>query len=71
MNDTTRDSSNPDDRVGVLIVDDHPLVRQGLAMLINKSPDLRVIGQASDTQGALALLVSTPSLTVAVPELIV
>lgn len=56
MNDTTRDASTADDRVGVLIVDDHPLVRQGLAMLINKSPDLRVMGQAADTQGALALM---------------
>lgn len=56
MNDTTRDASADDERVGVLIVDDHPLVRQGLAMLINKSPDLRVIGQAADTQGALALM---------------
>lgn len=56
MNDATRDASTADERVGVLIVDDHPLVRQGLAMLINKSPDLRVIGQAADTQGALALM---------------
>jgi hypothetical protein len=56
MNDATRDESTTDDRVGVLIVDDHPLVRQGLAMLINKSSDLRVIGQAADTQGALALM---------------
>jgi len=56
MNDATRDASTADERVGVLIVDDHPLVRQGLAMLINKSPDLRVMGQASDTQGALALM---------------
>lgn len=50
------DASSDDDRVGVLIVDDHPLVRQGLASLINKSPDLRVIGQAPDSQGALALM---------------
>lgn len=56
MNEVTRDESTVDDRVGVLIVDDHPLVRQGLAMLINKSSDLRVIGQAADTQGALALM---------------
>lgn len=56
MNEAIRDESTADDRVGVLIVDDHPLVRQGLAMLINKSSDLRVIGQAADTQGALALM---------------
>ena len=54
---TTQASAQPqDDRVGVLIIDDHPLVRQGLASLINKSPDLRVIGQAADSAGALALM---------------
>jgi len=44
------------DRVGVLIVDDHPLVRQGLTSLINRSDDLRVVGQAPDSQTALALM---------------
>jgi len=28
----------------VLIVDDHPLMRQGLAQLINQQPDLAICG---------------------------
>jgi DNA-binding NarL/FixJ family response regulator len=34
--------------VRVLIVDDDPLVRTGLAMIIRGSPDLTVVGEASD-----------------------
>ncbi len=53
---TEQDIGGAGDRLGVLIVDDHPLVRQGLASLINKSPDLRVIGQAPESKQALALM---------------
>jgi DNA-binding NarL/FixJ family response regulator len=34
--------------VRVLIVDDDPLVRTGLAMIIRGSPDLTVVGEAAD-----------------------
>jgi DNA-binding NarL/FixJ family response regulator len=37
----------------VLIVDDHPLMRQGLAQLINQQTDLMVCGEAEDVPGAL------------------
>lgn len=37
----------------VVIVDDHPIVRQGLAQLINQENDLRVCGEASDIPSAL------------------
>ena len=37
----------------VLLVDDHPIVRQGLTQLINQEPDLAVCGQAEDANGAL------------------
>lgn len=37
----------------VLVVDDHPIVRQGLALLINREPDLAVCGEAEDAQTAL------------------
>ena len=56
MTVATPEEQSKDDRVGVLIVDDHPLVRQGLASLINRSDDLRVIGQAPDSQQALAIM---------------
>jgi DNA-binding NarL/FixJ family response regulator len=37
----------------VLIVDDHPIVRQGLAQLINLDNELNVCGEASDIPSAL------------------
>ena len=37
----------------VLIVDDHPLMRQGLAQLVNQQPDLTVCGEAEDVPEAL------------------
>ncbi len=37
----------------IIIVDDHPIVRQGLADLINQEKDLAVCGQAEDAAGAL------------------
>ena len=40
----------------VLIVDDHPAVREGLAIRIASQPDLEVCGEAADTDQAMALL---------------
>jgi DNA-binding NarL/FixJ family response regulator len=37
----------------VFIVDDHPIVRQGLALLINREPDLSVCGDAEEAGTAL------------------
>jgi DNA-binding NarL/FixJ family response regulator len=37
----------------ILIVDDHPIVRQGLAELINHESDLVVCGQAEDAHEAM------------------
>src|SRR6059036_1894495 len=38
----------------VFIVDDHPLVRDGLANFINQQNDLAVCGEAEDSAGAIA-----------------
>jgi DNA-binding NarL/FixJ family response regulator len=38
--------------VSVLLVDDHPLVRAGLAGLIGATDDLRVVGEAADGESA-------------------
>jgi DNA-binding NarL/FixJ family response regulator len=37
----------------ILLVDDHPIVRQGLALLINREPDLAVCGDAEEASSAL------------------
>ena len=38
----------------VFIVDDHPLVRDGLANFINQQADLVVCGESEDSAGAIA-----------------
>jgi DNA-binding NarL/FixJ family response regulator len=42
----------------ILIVDDHPVVRHGLALAIGHEPDLDVCGEAASTQEALRLVES-------------
>jgi DNA-binding NarL/FixJ family response regulator len=37
----------------ILIVDDHPMMREGLAQLIGQQPDLMVCGEAGDARDAL------------------
>lgn len=38
----------------VLLVDDHPVVREGLAAVLSDDPDLQIVGQASSGEAALA-----------------
>jgi DNA-binding NarL/FixJ family response regulator len=41
----------------VLVIDDHPLLRQGLAMLINQQQDLQVCGEAANIRMAMQCIV--------------
>jgi len=41
--------------IGVLVVDDDPLVRAGLVMMLGGAPDLRVVAEAGDGTQVLAL----------------
>lgn len=43
----------------ILVVDDHPIIRQGLALLINREPDLVVCGEAEEATGAMHVLNSS------------
>lgn len=40
----------------ILIVDDHPILRKGLAMVIDQEPDLVVAGEAEDVPGGLDMI---------------
>ena len=52
-------------KIKVFVVDDHPIVRQGLALLINREQDLVVCGEAEDAQSAMQ------SVTVVRPDIMV
>jgi CheY-like chemotaxis protein len=55
----TRGSATPSDlpsrRYRILIVDDHALVREGLALQIRQQPDLEIVGEAEDGETAVEL----------------
>jgi len=42
-------------RISVLLVDDHSLVRRGFRRILEDAPDLRVIGEAADGEEAVRL----------------
>jgi DNA-binding NarL/FixJ family response regulator len=49
----------------VFLVDDHPIVRQGLTLLINREPDLEVCGEAEEMHSALqAIQASRPDIMI-------
>jgi DNA-binding NarL/FixJ family response regulator len=45
-------------KTNILIVDDHPIARQGLAQLINQEPDLRVCADVENVPQALSAIES-------------
>jgi DNA-binding NarL/FixJ family response regulator len=51
MNKTRSNPSVP--RCKVFLIDDHPIVRQGLALFIDREPDLMVCGEADGATSAL------------------
>jgi DNA-binding NarL/FixJ family response regulator len=49
----------------ILLVDDHPIVRQGLSQLINQEADLTVCGEAENASSAMeAITASRPDLVI-------
>jgi two-component system NarL family response regulator len=42
-------------KVRVILADDHPVVRDGLAAIVNQQPDMEVVAEAEDGEAAVAL----------------
>jgi DNA-binding NarL/FixJ family response regulator len=49
----------------IFIVDDHPIVREGLSLMMNREPDMMVCGEAEEATGALQ------AITVAKPDFLI
>ena len=49
-----------DRKTRLLLVDDHAVMRHGLAAIVNEEPDLQVCGEAESAAEALELLAGTP-----------
>jgi len=51
----SRSQAEPGDaRIGVFLVDDHEVVRQGVRVLLEAEPDITVVGEAGTASAALA-----------------
>lgn len=55
MSTGTPSKDRVEGKTAVLLVDDHPMIRRGIADLINAEPDLAVCGEAGTMQEAMAL----------------
>jgi DNA-binding NarL/FixJ family response regulator len=51
-----KDKVGSEKRIGVILVDDHMVMRQGLAGLLRAEPDFEIIGESSDGQSAIDLI---------------
>jgi len=46
----------------VMIVDDHAIVRQGMAMLIDREPDMTIVAQAAASSSAMPIETATAAI---------
>lgn len=55
------DQPAPERSIDVVLVDDHTLVRQGLRSLLEREPDVRVVGEAGTPAAAMEVVASNRS----------
>lgn len=52
-------SSTTLDVIRILVVDDHPAMREGLGIWISRQPDMEMVGEAADANTAMKLIEAT------------
>jgi len=50
------ESASHNDKLKILVVDDHPLTRKGIRVLLSQEPDMEVCGEAESVNGAIEAL---------------
>jgi len=55
----TKSIAKPAPKTRIFIVDDHPIVREGLSLMMNRQPDLMVCGEAEEASTALQGITAT------------
>ena len=58
------------DRLRIMLVDDQPMARRGLALMLRRSPNLTVVAEASNGQEALDLLTAAREEAAPLPDVI-
>jgi len=53
---TAKDKAAPGPKTRVFLVDDHPVVRQGIRSVVDEEPDMAVCGEAESASEALRLI---------------
>jgi two-component system CheB/CheR fusion protein len=48
-------SAKLEDRIRLMLVDDHMVMRQGLSVMLNRQPDIEIVGEATDGETAVEL----------------
>ncbi|HEY5488465.1 MAG TPA: response regulator transcription factor [Candidatus Limnocylindrales bacterium] len=57
------DRRNPEQRTKILLVDDHALFRMGMRQILEREPDLDIVGEAEDGRDAFTMAVElTPDI---------